>query len=182
MFNSGPRREQGLVALGIAIVLALATVAAQDRNTLETKVTTEGNEITFKWSKKHPWDADLVARGAHLFADTAIAGGPSAANVCSRIVPRRRKRQDGRPRHLVLRAIQSSGSRSARSTSNCPRRWQQSRQVRCVSYCACRTAASFRFGRRRGEVTRQRAFRWSNGRAVPSHGVGCKASTVRYGP
>jgi hypothetical protein len=59
------RAASGLV---LSTLFAVA-LAGQGRDTLETRVTAEGNEITFEWTKKHPWDADLIARGASLYAE-----------------------------------------------------------------------------------------------------------------
>jgi hypothetical protein len=43
--------------------------AAQSRDTLDTKVTANGNLILLDWDKKHLWDAELLARGASLVAE-----------------------------------------------------------------------------------------------------------------
>lgn len=68
---------RGLVAgvTAAALVAAIGDVAAQNRETLETKVTITDTEITFKWSNKHPWDAALIANGASLFAEYRTANG-----------------------------------------------------------------------------------------------------------
>jgi hypothetical protein len=66
-----PRR---VLALSLAALLSSA-LAAQNRETLETKVVVTDKAITFKWSKKHPWDAELVAHGASLFAEYRTAQG-----------------------------------------------------------------------------------------------------------
>lgn len=44
-------------------------VRAQNRETLETKVVVEGTSVAVSWSRKHPWDADLIAQGASLYAE-----------------------------------------------------------------------------------------------------------------
>ncbi|MEO8075741.1 MAG: hypothetical protein ABI818_05380 [Acidobacteriota bacterium] len=62
-----PGRHGG--ALLLSIGAAAIALSAQSRDSLETKVTVDGNEVVFKWSKHHPWDADLVARGAALYAE-----------------------------------------------------------------------------------------------------------------
>ena len=59
------RAASGLV---LSTLFAVA-LAGQGRDTLETRVTAEGNEIIFEWSKKHPWDAELIAHGASLYAE-----------------------------------------------------------------------------------------------------------------
>jgi hypothetical protein len=59
----------------VAATMTAAAVAAQNRETLETDVSVKGTEIVFKWSKKHPWDAELVARGASLFAEYRTTRG-----------------------------------------------------------------------------------------------------------
>ncbi len=48
---------------------------AQNRETLETKVTAVGDTVTLKWGQKHPWDAELKARGALLFVEYRSARG-----------------------------------------------------------------------------------------------------------
>ena len=70
------RRRRWSAGLAAA-ALAAGVVHAQDRETLETEVTVAGSEVTFKWSRKHPWDAELIARGVSLFAEyrTARGGG-----------------------------------------------------------------------------------------------------------
>jgi hypothetical protein len=64
-----------LVAVFVAS-LAAALASAQSRDTLETLVSVAGDEVTFKWSKKHPWDAALVAQGVSLYAEYRTARGP----------------------------------------------------------------------------------------------------------
>ena len=62
----------GCVAGAIALAWAIAGVrpiAAQSRETMETKITVEGSTVVLEWSKKHPWDAELTARGAVLVAE-----------------------------------------------------------------------------------------------------------------
>ena len=61
-----------LRAAGAAALAAFATltaVAAQDRDTLFTRITAEGNTVTLKWDKDHPWDKQLATSGAELFAE-----------------------------------------------------------------------------------------------------------------
>jgi hypothetical protein len=52
-----------------------ATLLAQNRETLETKVTAVADTVTLKWGDKHPWDAELKARGAWLFVEYRNANG-----------------------------------------------------------------------------------------------------------
>lgn len=61
-----------------AAACAMAAVAfAQNRDTLETKLTAKGTQVVLEWSKKHPWDANLLARGASLVVSYRVAeGGP----------------------------------------------------------------------------------------------------------
>ena len=59
----------------LAAPLAVAATTAQSRETLETAVSVAGSEVTVKWSKKHPWDAELIARGISLFAEYRTARG-----------------------------------------------------------------------------------------------------------
>jgi hypothetical protein len=67
-----------VVTRALVTVVAASTIgvlAAQSRETLETKVTVSDTEITFKWSKKHPWDAVLVANGVALFGEYRASKG-----------------------------------------------------------------------------------------------------------
>jgi hypothetical protein len=57
-----------LVAGGIA-------AAAQSRDTLETKVTADGDMVLLDWSKKHPWDAALLEQGAAMIAEYRTSRG-----------------------------------------------------------------------------------------------------------
>jgi hypothetical protein len=68
---TNPLRAAGRLGCGLMLSIgaAAAVLSAQGRDTLETRVTVDGDEIVLKWSKKHPWDADLVARGAALYAE-----------------------------------------------------------------------------------------------------------------
>jgi hypothetical protein len=59
----------------IAACCASAGLLAQSRETLETKVTAVGDTVTLKWGQKHPWDAELKARGASLFVEYRSARG-----------------------------------------------------------------------------------------------------------
>jgi hypothetical protein len=61
-----------LRAAGAAAFAAFATITAvmaQDRDTLFTRVTAEGNTVALKWDKDHPWDKQLASSGAELFAE-----------------------------------------------------------------------------------------------------------------
>ena len=58
-----------------AFIPGRSMLMAQGRDTLETKVTVSGNEIILKWTKKHPWDAELIARGVSLFAEYRTSRG-----------------------------------------------------------------------------------------------------------
>ncbi|HVQ12458.1 MAG TPA: hypothetical protein VMS40_02665 [Vicinamibacterales bacterium] len=65
-----------LVGVAAAAVLGGGLqVAAQSRETLETKVTVDGDTILLDWSKKHPWDTELLASGAFLLAEYRTQGG-----------------------------------------------------------------------------------------------------------
>ncbi len=61
-----------LLALAIGPVSVLA---AQSRETLETKVTAVRGSIVFEWSKKHPWDAQLAASPPYLVAEYRTSDG-----------------------------------------------------------------------------------------------------------
>lgn len=61
-------------AIGSLCSLSVALLA-QSRETLETKVTSVGDTVTLKWGQKHPWDAELKARGAWLFVEYRTATG-----------------------------------------------------------------------------------------------------------
>jgi hypothetical protein len=52
----------------VAIGISALGVAAQDRDTLWTRISAAGPILSLKWDKNHPWDADLTARGAMLIA------------------------------------------------------------------------------------------------------------------
>ncbi len=65
-----------LALMTVALGWAGAGASAQSRETLETEVSVSGNEVTVKWSKKHPWDQELVARGVSLYAEYRTARGP----------------------------------------------------------------------------------------------------------
>jgi hypothetical protein len=70
------RRIIGRCVAGILAAATAGVLTAQSRETLETKVTISDTEITFKWSKKHPWDAVLIANGVSLFAEYRTTKGP----------------------------------------------------------------------------------------------------------
>ena len=61
-----------LAVLGFAL---LPPFYAQNRDTLETRVTAAGNVILVEWTKKHPWDAELLAGGGFLAAEYRTASG-----------------------------------------------------------------------------------------------------------
>lgn len=42
---------------------------AQNRDTLETRLTASGDVVLLEWSRKHPWDRELLAGGAFLMAE-----------------------------------------------------------------------------------------------------------------
>jgi hypothetical protein len=56
-------------AAAVAALATLTAVVAQDRDTLFTRVTAEGNTVALKWDKDHPWDKQLASSGAELFAE-----------------------------------------------------------------------------------------------------------------
>ncbi len=66
-------------AVSLALVAAASSVA-QNRNTLETKITAENGTVLLEWSKKHPWDADLLNFGALLLAEYRTANGTVATD------------------------------------------------------------------------------------------------------
>lgn len=47
----------------------------QSRDTLETRVSASGNVVLVEWTKKHPWDTDLLARGGFLAAEYRTSSG-----------------------------------------------------------------------------------------------------------
>lgn len=58
------------VAAGLAAAVAVPFEGyAQNRDTLETKVTAEGGVVALEWSKNHPWSQILLARGASIVAE-----------------------------------------------------------------------------------------------------------------
>lgn len=59
---------------GLAL-LPVSVVAAQSRETLETKVTAVRGSILLEWSKKHPWDAQLAATPPYLVAEYRTSDG-----------------------------------------------------------------------------------------------------------
>ena len=74
----------GLFACAILIgtvAIGASGAWAQDKNSLDTKVVAEGGTITLSWDKKHPWDADMLARGVSLLAEykTRSNGGSGGA-------------------------------------------------------------------------------------------------------
>lgn len=90
-----PAGVPAFLVLGLALGCAGASGAGPSRQTVETRVTASGEDIFLRWSDRHPWDADLIARGALLVAeyrtrdggvaldclgggDPPAAGGPAA--------------------------------------------------------------------------------------------------------
>jgi hypothetical protein len=71
------RRAALLVVASFATLAGLDAVrlAGQSRETLETRVTASGDFVVLEWSKKHPWDAELLARGASLVAEYRTGAG-----------------------------------------------------------------------------------------------------------
>jgi hypothetical protein len=64
-----------LVLIGLLFQGLSARGDAQSRETLETKVTGSGGLVFLKWGKKHPWAAELQARGASLMIEYATERG-----------------------------------------------------------------------------------------------------------
>lgn len=56
------------------VFLASVFSMAQDKDTLWTKVTAEGNTVSVVWDKHHPWDAEISARGLQLVAKYSTDG------------------------------------------------------------------------------------------------------------
>jgi len=56
------------IASVAALLVFSSIAAAQDKETLWTKVTAEGRIVSLAWDKDHPWDAALNTGGAELVA------------------------------------------------------------------------------------------------------------------
>ncbi|MBK9410296.1 MAG: hypothetical protein IPN47_20065 [Gemmatimonadetes bacterium] len=74
----------GAVCLGAALA---GRVSAQSRETLETKVTVEGDRVILEWSAKHPWDPALQTSGVSLLAEYRTARGDVALDCLSNTGP-----------------------------------------------------------------------------------------------
>jgi len=57
-----------LIRVG-GLIVSTACLAAQNKDTLETKVVAQGGSVVLQWSKKHPWSARLQSQGAALIAE-----------------------------------------------------------------------------------------------------------------
>src|SRR5262245_4632646 len=74
-----------MAALVIGAVIAAGfSIHAQDRDTLETEVTAEGDVVLLKWSKKHPWDAQLLASAPMLLGEYRTPNGTVIGTDCLR--------------------------------------------------------------------------------------------------
>lgn len=74
---------------------SLGLLMAQDRDTLETKVTAEGSLVLLEWSKKHPWSLEMASRGAALVAEY-VTGGRGLVSEVLRTAPGRANPKDDR--------------------------------------------------------------------------------------
>jgi hypothetical protein len=64
-------------AAGLAAAAGTAaSLSAQDKDTMWTKVAAEGSVITLSWDKNHPWNAELAAGGVALMARYRAGGRP----------------------------------------------------------------------------------------------------------
>ena len=76
------------VILAAACGLGAATLVAQNKSTVWTKVTAEGNVVSLVWDKDHPWDRELSAGGVQLLARYSGAGTRDVAEVIAKGVAR----------------------------------------------------------------------------------------------
>jgi hypothetical protein len=58
-----------LVIAALALGCGGSPASGPSRQTVETRVTANGEEVLLRWSPRHPWDADLMANGALLVAE-----------------------------------------------------------------------------------------------------------------
>lgn len=71
-----------LILLSLALLPGLASSAlAQDKDTLDTKVVADGDNLTLSWDNKHPWDAALMAQGVALLAEYKTKSNSVVAQV-----------------------------------------------------------------------------------------------------
>lgn len=79
-----------------AVLLAVScALTAQDRDTLETKVTADGGIVLLEWSKKHPWGLEMAARGAALVAEY-VTGSRGLVSEVLRVAPGRANPKEDR--------------------------------------------------------------------------------------
>ena len=68
-------RAQVLLFAALALTVTPASSVAQGRETLETRVSVNGDRVTLEWSKQHPWDAILLRSAPVLLAEYRTVGG-----------------------------------------------------------------------------------------------------------
>jgi hypothetical protein len=61
--------QRQITHLLLCILCLAPSAISQDKDTLDTKVTAEGDVVTLSWDSKHPWDAALMAQGVALMAE-----------------------------------------------------------------------------------------------------------------
>jgi hypothetical protein len=75
-----------LLLAGFAFgLMANAPAAAQNRQTVETRVTARGDYLYLRWSGRHPWDAQLMSGGALLMAEYRTRDGGAAADCLGEV-------------------------------------------------------------------------------------------------
>lgn len=72
-----------LVLLALALGCAGPRSSGPDRETVETRVVANGDQVLLRWSERHPWDSELLARGAMLVAEYGVRGGGVALDCLS---------------------------------------------------------------------------------------------------
>ena len=108
MIRGNPR-----VVWAIVWASGASTVAAQSRETLETKVTGVRSSIVLEWSKNHPWDAQLAAAPPYLIAEYRTAGAEGRLAVDCFIDPNDVRTQ--RPGGVPCLGIQGEGTPGTRT-------------------------------------------------------------------
>jgi hypothetical protein len=82
------RRASLLASLLVCLMTGVSVrLDAQSRETLETKVTVDGDRVILEWSAKHPWDATLLSNGPALLAEYRTARGEVSLDCLSNTGP-----------------------------------------------------------------------------------------------
>jgi hypothetical protein len=84
------------LSIACFVVAAGVVAAGQNRDTVETKVTAERNVIVLEWSDKHPWHAQLLARGVSLVAEYRTRSRGIVSEVLGSGASRRRDERSAR--------------------------------------------------------------------------------------